>query len=351
MGDAVIDLRSDTVTLPSPAMLATISQAPLGDDVLGEDATVAELERRVAVLLGKEAGLLVPSGTMANQIAVMALTGRGQEVVLLAGSHLHELETGALATLSQVQPRVVQPAGPIPTADEVLAAVRPADVDALQVPETGLVALENTYDLNTGRVLPTALVEEIAERCQQLGLPVYLDGARILNAAAALGEDPAYLCAPVAAVMTCLTKGLGAPVGAVLCGDADLIRQARKLRQRLGGGMRQAGLIAAPAIYALDHHLDRIGEDNRRAHLLATRLADVPGIVVDPDEVESSIVPLRLPSDGGVNVSQFADALRGHGVLAKVVGPHRLRMVLHLQVEDAQLDEIVSAVAGAVRGR
>jgi threonine aldolase len=345
----MIDLRSDTVTLPTAAMLATIADADLGDDVMGEDRTVAELESRCAELLGKQAGLLVPSGTMANQVAVMALTRRGQEVVVLPGSHIQELETGALATLSQVQPRVVDQAGPVPTVAEVLAALRPADTDAVQAPETGLVCLENAYDLNAGRVLPVELIEQIAHHSHAAGIPVYLDGARLFNAAAALGVDPAALCRPVDAVMVCLTKGLGAPVGSVLCGDAELIRQARKLRQRLGGGMRQAGIIAAPALHALRHHLDRIPEDHRRAHRLATGLARLAGVHVDPDAVRTSIVALRIDPDVGLPAVRFAAALREHGVLAKVIGPDRLRMITHLQVDDEAVDQVLEAVGAVLR--
>lgn len=348
--EPMIDLRSDTVTRPTAVMLATIVDADLGDDVMGEDPTVAALESRCAELLGKEAGLLVPSGTMANQIAVMALTRRGDEVVVLPGSHIHELETGALATLSQVQPRVVAQAGPVPSVDEVVAAIRPTDPDAVQAPETGLVCLENAYDLNAGRVLPVALTEQIAHHAHAAGIPVYLDGARIFNAAAALGEDPAALCRPVDAVMVCLTKGLGAPVGSVLCGDAELIRQARKLRQRLGGGMRQAGIIAAPALHALGHHLDRIPEDHQRAQRLATGLARLDGVHVDPDAVRTSIVAISIDPDVGVPAVRFAAALRQHGVLAKVIGPDRLRMITHLQVDDDAVDRVLQAV-GAVLER
>lgn len=340
----MIDLRSDTVTMPTAAMLATIAEADLGDDVMGEDPTVARLERRCARLVGKPAGLLVPSGTMANQIAVMALTRRGQEVVVLPGSHIQELETGALATLSQVQPRVVDQAEPVPTVEEVVAALRPADPGAVQAPETGLVCLENAYDLNAGHVLPADLIEQIADRAHAAGIPVYLDGARLLNAAAALGEDPAALCRSVDGVMICLTKGLGAPVGSVLCGGVEFIRVARKLRQRLGGGMRQAGVIAAPALHALDHHVDRLPQDHRRARRLAIGLARRDGVQVDPDSVRISIVTMRIDPAVGMPAVPFAAALREHGVLAKVIGPDRLRMVTHLHVDDPAVDRVLEAV-------
>lgn len=342
-GTTMIDLRSDTVTLPTEAMLASVATARCGDDVMGEDLTVAELERRVADLLGKEAGLLVPSGTMANQVAVMALTARGQEVVVLPGSHIHEMETGALATLSQVQPRVVATSGVLPTVAEVEAALRPADDDAVQRPETGLLCLENSYDLNAGRVLPVSLMDDLAAAARAHDIPTFLDGARVLNAAVALGESPARVCRPVDAVMLCLTKGLGAPVGSVLCGSEAFIRRCRKLRQRIGGGMRQAGVLAAPALYALDHHLDRLGQDHARAQVLARALAEIDGVHVDPDAVETSIVRIDLDPGRGT-AAEVAAALREQGVLAKVIGPHRLRMVTHLQIDDAAVEAAVSAM-------
>lgn len=341
-----IDLRSDTVTLPSAEMLATVLDAPLGDDVLGEDPSVRALEEEAAALLGKEAALLCTSGTAANQIAVMCLTRRGQEVVLGAESHLYALEVAGLATLSQVQARPVTGRGGVPLAEDYEQALQAPDVTRLQVADTGLFALENSYDLNAGRAVTPAQTAEIAEVARGAGIPVYLDGARLFNAAAALEVTPADLCRDVDAVQFCLTKGLGAPVGAVLAGTRELVAEARKARQRLGGGMRQAGIIAAPGRYALAHHLDRIGEDNARARLLADRIGDIEGLTIEP--VETNIVLVRLAGDAARLRDELLTRLDERGVKAKPIGADAFRMVLHLAVDDADVDVVAAALQEAM---
>lgn len=322
---APIDMRSDTVTRPTPAMREAMARADVGDDVFGEDPTVRRLEETVAALLGKEAAVFVPSGTMANQSALMALTQRGDEILVSEGAHCAWYESGAAAALSGVQP-VSLGSGGYFDADAMERAIKPGEE---WFPRTSVVAIENTHNRGGGRVWPMALLREVTSRGKARGLRLHLDGARLWNAAAALGLPPAEIAAPFDTVAVCFSKGLGAPVGSALCSTRELIVRVRKMRKMLGGGMRQAGIIAAGALYALEHHRDRLAEDHDNARAIASDLANVRGVRIDPSIVESNIVMVDTP---GIASSRVAEEARKLGVLVAVFAPERVRVVTHLDV-------------------
>ncbi|HQP34306.1 MAG TPA: GntG family PLP-dependent aldolase [Polyangiaceae bacterium] len=321
----IIDLRSDTVTRPTPEMRKAMADAEVGDDVFGEDPTVARLEEKVASLLGKEAALFVTSGTMANQLAILLQTRRGDEIIVSAGAHCAWYESGAAAALAGVQPVSVGTDG-LFTIDDVERSIKPS-FD--WYPRTSLVAFENTHNRGGGRVWPRAQLEQVAAFARGRGLAVHLDGARIWNAAVATGDAPAAIAAPFDTVSACFSKGLGAPVGSALCSTRERITAARKLRKMLGGGMRQAGVIAAGALHALDHHRDRLALDHGNARVIARIMGEVPGAVVDVRSVETNIVMIDLPS---LDAERVARQAAERGVLVSVFGPHRLRAVTHLDV-------------------
>ena len=290
MTTAFIELRSDTFTTPCPAMREAIARAEVGDDVWGEDPTVVRLERRVAGLLAKQEGLFVPSGTMANQIALAVHTHHGDEVLVGQGSHCYVYEGGAGAALSGVQFKLIGSGGVYVAAD-VEAALSPDDVHFAR---PSLVWLENTHNQGGGRVFRQADVEAVAELARRHGMAVHLDGARLLNAAVATGRSPGELAGPVDSSSICLSKGLGAPVGSVLVGDAAFIARARRIRKRLGGAMRQVGVLAAAGLYALEHNVERLAQDHELARLLARGLSQLPGVEVAPNGVETNIVMFDL---------------------------------------------------------
>ncbi len=322
----VIDLRSDTLTRPTSGMRAAIADAVVGDDVFGEDPTVAALERRIADLLGRESALFVPSGTMANQIALQLHARHGEEVLVAEGAHCLWYETGAAAAIAGVQLIPVGRDGAV-TAAEVRSAVRPA-VD--WCPTTRALVLENTHNRAGGRVIELALADAAMSAAHALGLSVHLDGARLFNAAAALGVSPREVALRADTVSVCLSKGLGAPVGSVLAGTRDHVRDARRLRKRMGGGMRQVGVLAAAGMYALDHHVDRLVDDHESARALAAAIAESPGVrVVAP---QTNIVMFDLAPDGALDAAAFVERARERGVLLSAFGPYRVRAVTHLDV-------------------
>ncbi len=307
-------------------MRSAIAEAVVGDDVFGEDPTVAALEARVADLLGREAALFVPSGTMANQIALQLHAAHGEEVLVAEGAHCLWYETGAAAAIAGVQLVPVGREGAV-TAAEVRAAVRPT-VD--WCPTTRALVLENTHNRAGGRVIELALVESAMAQAQALGLTVHLDGARLFNAAAALGVSPREVALRADTVSVCLSKGLGAPVGSLLAGTRDHVRAARRLRKRMGGGMRQVGVLAAAGLYALDHHVHRLVDDHESARALAAAVAGSRAIaVVEP---QTNIVMFDLPPEGGLDAGAFVERARAAGVLLSAFGPHRVRAVTHLDV-------------------
>lgn len=337
-----IDLRSDTVTRPTPAMREAMARAEVGDDVYGEDPTVNRLQERVAALLGHEAGLFVPSGTMANQISLGVLTRPGDEIVCDAGAHCISFETGALAALWGVQARTLAAPRGLLEPEAVEAAIRPAGDP---FPRTRVIEVENTHNRGGGAVYPLERVEALAALARRRGLHLYMDGARLWNAAAAAGLPPARYGALATMVSVCLSKGLGAPVGSVVCGPKELIAEARRLRKRLGGGMRQSGVLAAAGLHALDHHRERLPEDHAHARRLAEGLATLGAEL--PFPVETNLVFAAFPGRLALDVSR---RLAAEGVLASPEGsrPDLLRLVTHLDVSAADVDEALARARRAL---
>jgi threonine aldolase len=331
------DFRSDTVTRPTPAMRAVMASAEVGDDVYGEDPTVRRLEEATAERLGQEAGLLVTSGTQGNQIAFGVFCRPGDEVVIEANSHSVHYEGGGVAGLWGVQIHPLASARGVLTEAQVQAAVRPADDHA---PRTRMLVLENTHNRGGGAVWPLATFRSVVGVARERALAVHLDGARLWNAEAATGFPVRTWSELCDSTTVCFSKGLGAPVGSVLVGSRTFIHEARRLRKRLGGGMRQAGILAAGALYALEHHVARLVEDHRNARLLAEGLAAVPGVKVDLTRVETNMVYAEFASPAAEVVAR----LQQLGVLAHAVGPHTLRFVCHLDVAASDVARALEAV-------
>ena len=341
----MIDLRSDTVTQPTPAMRRAMYEAEVGDDVYGEDPTVNRLEALAAAMLGKEAALLVTSGTQGNLAAVLTHCGRGDEVIVGHLAHMYLYEQGGMAALAGVQPRVVpnQEDGTL-ALDEVEAAIRPENI---HFPRTRLIAIENTHNRRYGAPLSLDYLRGLRALADRHGLPIHMDGARLFNAAAALGVPARDLAAQADTVMVCLSKGLSAPIGSLLLGPADFIAEARRARKVLGGGMRQAGVIAAAGIVALTQMVDRLADDHARARRLAEALADLPGLRVDLARVHTNMVyvDLELPH----RAEPMAAALAQRGVRVHAVGPQSLRLVTHYGIEDEDIAAAIDAFAAVLR--
>ena len=336
MSDAV-DLRSDTVTRPTPAMRRAIAEAEVGDDVFGDDPTVQELERRVAREAGKEAALYVPSGTMGNQLAIRVLTGRGDEVLLEADSHIYLWEQGGLAANSGCLARTVRGERGALSPDAVVEALSEPDDHAARL---SLVCLENTHNRAGGVIVPLERMRAVAAAARVHGLSVHLDGARLWNASVATGIPIAEWAAVADTVMMCFSKGLGAPIGSILAGPAPLIREARRVRKLWGGGMRQVGILAAACLHALDHNFARLAEDHRRARALAAGLAAAPGVTVDAPD--TNLIYIRLERAAPDALALLA-ALESHGVRMSQYGPRLLRAVTHLDVDDRGITRAVEA--------
>jgi threonine aldolase len=338
----MIDLRSDTVTLPTPAMREAMYRAEVGDDVYGEDPAANRLEAMAAERLGKEAGLFLVSGTMANLVALLTHCGRGDEVIFGDRSHTFLFEAGGSATLGGIHHYSVpnQPDGTL-RLEDIEAAIRP---DNEHFARSRLVCLENTHNRCGGAVLTPKYTDEVCEFAHGRGLGVHMDGARIFNAAVALGAEVRELVRDVDSVGFCLSKGLSAPVGSVLCGSADFIRQARRWRKAVGGGMRQCGVIAAAGIVALDEMVERLAEDHENARRLAEGIADIPGIDVDPRKVQTDIVIFGVAPEH-MSAAALTAALRERGVQMSAVGATRIRAVTHYGIEASD----VNAAIGAIR--
>ena len=337
----MIDLRSDTVTRPTPAMREAMARAEVGDDVFGEDPTVRALEEEVARVTGKEAALFVTSGTMGNQLAIAAQTRPGEEVIVGEGAHPMHYEAGAGAALSGVQFTVAGRGGMF-TADEMEAMIAP---EVYWTPRASLVAIENTHNRAGGRVWRPTEARAVADRAHGRGLATHLDGARIWNAAVASGLEVAAWCAPFDTASVCFSKGLGAPVGSALVGSRALVERARVLRKRWGGGMRQAGILAAGALHALAHHRARLAEDHANARVLAEGAARIAGVHVDVAGVETNIVMIDLASCDAARVAERAREL---GLLLAPFGPRRLRAVTHLDAARADVEAAIDLLARAV---
>ncbi len=335
-----IDLRSDTVTRPTPGMREAMARAEVGDDVYGEDPSVRALEERIAALTGKEAALFVPSGTMGNQLAIACHTRRGDEVIIGEGAHCAWFESGAAAALSGVQFAIAGRGGCYDAA-AMEAAAKPL---AYHLPRTSLVALENTHNRAGGRVFPQADVARVAERARARGFGVHIDGARIWNAAVATGLEVRELLAPADTSSVCFSKGLGAPVGSALVGPKPFVVEAHRLRKMWGGGMRQAGVLAAAALYALEHHRARLADDHANARAFAEALAGAPGASLDAASVETNIVNVDLD----VPAEAVVAAARERGLLLNAIGPRRLRAVMHLDVDARAVREGAARLAVAI---
>jgi threonine aldolase len=315
-----------------------MSRAEVGDDVYGEDPTINRLEERAAELVGREASVFVPTGTMGNQIAIHVHTRPGSEVVAEAGSHVFNFEMGAMAALSGTLPRPIETDDGLLEPEQAEAAIQPAA--GYRTP-TSLVVLENSHNLAGGRVTTRERMAELLAVARRHDLPVHLDGARIFNSAAALGTSAAELSAGCDTVMFCLSKGLGAPVGSILAGDAGTIDNARRVRKMFGGGMRQAGILAAAGLVALDEVVPQLAEDNRRAHDLAVGLAQIPAVVIDPDFVDTNIVFFSLAVDAAMDAGELASRLAEEGLLCHPLGGDSIRMVTHYHVSDEDIERAV----------
>ncbi len=328
----MIDLRSDTVTRPTAAMRAAMAQAEVGDDVYGEDPTVNELQEMAAEVFGREAALFVPTGSMGNSIAIRLHTRAGQEVLCESRAHVLDWEMAMMAQFSGCVARTVAAPRGVLTWELIQPAIAPKIYYKAQ---TGMISLENSHNMAGGTVTPVAVLEEIWAGAKAAGLPVHLDGARVFNAATALGVSVAELTRGFDTVMFCLSKGLGAPVGSMLVGSKELIAEARGVRKALGGGMRQAGVLAAAGLIALTEMPKRLQEDHANARLLAEAVAGVEGVSIDLDTVETNIVIFTL-KDGGA--ADFVAALRERGVASSAIGTHQVRFVTHFDVsrEDCQ---------------
>lgn len=342
MTASVIDLRSDTVTRPTPAMRAAMAAAEVGDDVLGDDPTVIRLQERIAEIMGKPAACYVPSGSMANQTAIRAQTEPGDEVIAHRDSHIIHYETGAPAALSGCMIRPLDgPAGLFDAAD-VEAAVRPNNAHS---PWSALVVVENTHNRGGGSVWPMERIERVARMARKHNLRLHLDGARIWNACAATGHQPADYARHFDTVSCCFSKGLGAPVGSAVCGSVETIARVHRFRKMFGGAMRQAGVLAAAALYAIENHRQRLGEDHANAALLAEGLGDIPGVSV-PLRVETNMVFFDVEPRIGT-AAQVCERLKARGVWMLPTGPQRVRAVCHLDVSRDMIVQAIRAVGEA----
>lgn len=334
MTDTPIDLRSDTVTRPTPGMRAAMDKAEVGDDVFGEDPSVNRLQARVAELLGKDEALFVPSGTMSNQICVKLHTQPGDEMLCESNCHIYNYEAGGAAVLSGVTARCIDGDYGILDLAQLEDKIRPNNEHLVR---TRVVCLENTHNRGGGRIFPLEKVKAISAWGRKNGLAVHLDGARLWNAVVATGVPLGEWAKHFDTVSVCFSKGLGAPVGSALAGPRELIARARRIRKLFGGGMRQAGVLAAAAHYALDNHIERLADDHRNARVLAEAVADTPGLRLDPPDVHTNLVWFIIDPELGT-AKDISVELRQHGVLVHAAGPQKIRMCTHLDVSAAQTE-------------
>jgi threonine aldolase len=340
-----IDLRSDTVTKPTPAMRKAMAEAEVGDDVYGEDPTVNALQEKVANLLGKEAAIFVASGTMANQLAIKAHTHPGDELIMEATSHPYNFEGGAIAAISGVQVYCLQGVRGILDSSQIEAAIRPADH---HYAVTRLVCMENTHNRGGGSIYPLKNMQEIFRLAKAKGLSVHLDGARLWNAAVATGVKPKEYAQWADSVSVCISKGLGCPVGSLVAGSREFVDRIHRFRKMVGGGMRQAGILAAAGIYALDHHVDRLQEDHESARRLALGLKEIKGTTLNPDHVETNIIIFGVAGTGMTSPA-VRDAMKNEGVLMNALGNDHIRLVTHLDVTRKDIDKALEAFRKVIR--
>jgi threonine aldolase len=333
-----IDLRSDTVTLPTEEMLEALRHAELGDDVFKEDPTVNKLEEMAAEKMGKEAALLVASGTQANLVSLMSNTKRGDAVILEAGSHIYWYEVGGLSAIGGLLPLPIKGHLGILDAEDVEAAIRRKDI---HLPDTTLICIENTHNRAGGTIVTPDQIKAISDVVKAHGLQLYMDGARIFNAAVAIGVDVKEFTKYVDNLMFCLSKGLSCPIGSIIVGGQEFIDRARKIRKLLGGGMRQAGVIAAPGIIALEKMIERLEEDHRNARFLAQRLVKMDGISVELETVQTNIIHIDV-SGLGVTSDQFVSKLKEKGVLALTRDRNKVRMVTHRGIKKEDIKKTLT---------
>ncbi len=331
----LIDLRSDTVTKPTPAMRKAMSEAPVGDDVYGEDPTVNKLQDMLAERTGFEAALFMPTGSQSNQVALAVHTKRGHEVVAPVGAHIYEYEIGAMAVISGLIPRLVPAPLGIPSLQDIRAAIH----FGIHQSPTGLISLENTHNKAGGTVVPLSHCWEVRKIADEFKLPFHLDGARGFNAAVAMKVSLEDFCKPFDSVSLCLSKGLAAPVGTVLVGSKTFIKEAHRYRKMLGGGMRQAGVLAAAGIVAIETMMDRLSEDHQRARSLALALAKLPSIKVDLATVQTNMVYF-----GVQNAAEFASALKEQGVLCNALTSDAIRLVTHYEISDKDVKNAINVI-------
>jgi threonine aldolase len=340
-----IDLRSDTVTQPTKEMRRAMVAAPLGDDVFGDDPTVNQLEEVAASRLGKEASVFLPSGTMGNLVGIAVNARLGEEVIADADSHVFLFEGAGAATIAGVQVRPVATEGGIMSPEQIYAAIRPRD--DIHVPLSAALCIEDTHNTHGGIVWPLDALRAASAIAHAGGLRVHLDGARLFNASVAMGVDVAELAATADTVTFCISKGLGCPAGSLFCGTAESVEQARRWRKRLGGGMRQTGVLAAAGLVALDSMVDRLAEDHANARTLAEGLAEMPAVTCDLSRVQTNLVYFEVTS---MSPAEFAHRCRQRGLLGEATGPHRARFVTHVGISATDIqsalkicEEVLSA--------
>jgi threonine aldolase len=345
MARTIIDLRSDTVTKPSAAMRAAMAKADVGDDVFLEDPTVNRLQERAAQVFRREAALFVPSGSMGNLACIMAQTRPGQEVICEEAGHTYNYEMAGMCSVAGVLPRVITGQDGILSWDAISRGIRPR---IYYRPQTSMIALENTHNMAGGTVYETGLVNDICDRAHEIGIVVHMDGARIFNAAACLQEDVAHMTAKCDSIQFCLSKGLGAPVGSVIVGSHELIERCRSIRKMLGGGMRQAGVLAAAGLIALEEGPGRLGIDHANAKRLAEGLSSISGIAMNPERVQTNIVIFAI-TRSGMSSSYFIGELKKRDILALPVDAVRVRMVTHLEIDSSAVDKAIEAASEIVK--
>jgi threonine aldolase len=339
----IIDLRSDTVTQPTPEMREAMANAPVGDDVYGEDPSVNQLQAMAAELLGKEAGLFVPSGTMGNLASILAHCNRGDEIIMGNFAHTFLYEAGGVSALGGVHPHTIpnQPDGTL-VPEDIRNAIRAEDA---HLPQTRLIILENTHNRCGGAPISLEYTQQVGEIAKEHGLLLHLDGARIFNAAAALNVAPSKLAQPADSITFCLSKGLCAPAGSIICGNSEFIKKAHRMRKQLGGGMRQAGVLAAAGIISLKKMVPRLSEDHQRAKELAQGLAEIPGVTLDPEIPHTNMVYITLKDDIPWDAKQVANRLREQEIRVGVVGQRRFRLVTHYWIHQQNIAQTVQAFA------
>ena len=334
-----IDLRSDTVTRPSPGMREVIARADVGDDVLGDDPTVNILQKKVAAMLGKETGLFVPSGTMGNEVAVKAHTQPGDEVIIESTSHIVKYEAGGTALLSGVQLRTLDGQYGVLSAEQIKAAINP---DNVHIPPTTLICLENTHNYAGGTLFPLEEIINIREMANRHRIKMHLDGARLWNASIASDIPLKEYARYFDSISVCFSKGLGAPVGSMLVGETEWITIAHRYRKIFGGGMRQAGILAAAALYAIEHNIERLAEDHNNARILAEAVNPMPGISIDLDSVQTNIVYMHVENSSHT-ASDIVQLLKEKNILIMALGPARLRAVTHLEISEEDILRTIQA--------